>query len=75
MAALCDNLWTAWSGDYDSLKKFISIDLKLDGNWGQPGSDKKFSRPTTFQSRGERAKACSTLKVTRQRILLRYFVL
>lgn len=31
----------AWSGDNDSLKKFISEDLKLVGNREQPGGDKK----------------------------------
>ena len=45
---LCDNLCIAWSGDYDSLKKFISEDLKLDGNWEQPGSDKKVFKTDNF---------------------------
>ena len=31
----------AWTGEYESLKKFLSEDLKLIGIWEQPGGDKK----------------------------------
>ena len=30
-----------WTGEYESLKKFLSEDLKLIGIWEQPGGDKK----------------------------------
>ena len=48
MAALCNNLCIALSGDFDSLKKFISEDLKSDGNWEQPGGDKKTTTLNSF---------------------------
>lgn len=35
--SICENLRIAWVGDYESLKKFISEDLKLDSTWKQPG--------------------------------------
>ena len=57
MAALCDNLCIAWSGDYDSLKKFISEDLKLDGNWEQPGSDKKVFKTDNFSVSWRKSKS------------------
>ena len=41
MASLLDNLSIAWSGDFDSLKKFTSDELNLDGNWEHPGGNKK----------------------------------
>ena len=41
MASNCDNLRVAWVGDYDSLKRFVVEDLKLNGIWDQPGGDKK----------------------------------
>ena len=56
MAALCDNLCIAWSGDYDSLK-FISEDLKLDGNWEQPGSDKKVFKTDNFSVSWRKSKS------------------
>ena len=31
----------AWSGDFESLKRFVSESLNLDGVWSQPGGDKK----------------------------------
>lgn len=41
MESLSYNLCFAWQGDYDSLKKFVRDELKLDGVWEQPGGDKK----------------------------------
>ena len=38
---LSDNLGIAWTGDFESLKKFVSEHLKVDGVWSSPGSDKK----------------------------------
>ena len=35
------SLGLAWSGDFESLKRFVSESLKLDGVWSQPGRDKK----------------------------------
>ena len=34
------NLQLAWTGDYQSLKSFVNENLKLVGEWDQPGSDK-----------------------------------
>ena len=34
------SLGLAWSGDFESLKRFVSESLKLDGVWSQPGRDK-----------------------------------
>jgi hypothetical protein len=51
MASLLDNLSIAWSGDFDSLKKFTRDELNLNGNWEHPGGDKKiFKNDTTFIS-------------------------
>ena len=41
MAESIKNLSLAWTGEFDSLKKFVKDSLKLDGEWTQPGSDKK----------------------------------
>ena len=41
MALLTGDLSFAWTGDYDALKVFVVDDLKLNGNWEQPGGDKK----------------------------------
>ena len=38
---LSDNLGFAWTGDFESLKKFVSEHLKVDGGWSSPGSDKR----------------------------------
>ena len=38
---ICENLQLAWTGDYSSLKRFVSETLKLVGEWDQPGGDKK----------------------------------
>ena len=38
---LSDNLGIAWTGDFESLKQFVSEHLKVDGAWSSPGSDKK----------------------------------
>ena len=35
------NLQLAWTGDYPSLKRFVNENLKLVGEWDQPGGDKK----------------------------------
>ena len=35
------SLGLTWSGDFKSLKRFVSESLKLDGTWSQPGGDKK----------------------------------
>ena len=36
-----DYLSIAWTGDYESLKQFVSERLKIDGIWSHPGGDKK----------------------------------
>jgi hypothetical protein len=36
-----ENLSLAWTGDFDSLKKFSSEVLNLDGEWTQPRGDRK----------------------------------
>jgi hypothetical protein len=36
-----EKLSLAWTGDYQSLKDFVSDDLQLEGVWSQPGGDKK----------------------------------
>lgn len=36
-----ENLSLAWTSDFDSLKKFLNEVLNLDGEWTQPGGDKK----------------------------------
>ena len=41
MALLTGDLSFAWAGNYDALKAFVVDDLKLNGNWEQPGGDKK----------------------------------
>ena len=41
MALLTGDLSFAWTGDCDALKAFVVDDLKLNGNWEQPGGDKK----------------------------------
>jgi hypothetical protein len=47
MSGFIENISLAWTGDFVSLKQFSSEVLKLDGEWSQPGGDKK---------RGERIK-------------------
>ena len=37
-----ENLSLAWTGDFDSLKKFSNEVLNLDGERTQSGGDKKF---------------------------------
>ena len=41
MSLLIGNICFAWTGDYEALKTFVASDLKLNGNWEQPGGDKK----------------------------------
>ena len=41
MATKTDQLCLAWTGDYESLKRFLVDSLKLEGIWSQPGGDKK----------------------------------
>lgn len=41
MVELIGNLSLAWSGDFESLKKFANEILQLDGVWTQPGDDRK----------------------------------
>jgi hypothetical protein len=41
MEGLTNNLSLAWTGDFDSLKTFIKEVLKFNGEWSQPGGDKK----------------------------------
>ena len=36
-----NNLCIAWTGDFESLKQFVSEHLKLEGTWSHPGGDKK----------------------------------
>jgi hypothetical protein len=38
---LSDHLQIAWTGDFLSLKQFVNENLKLQGQWSQPGVDKK----------------------------------
>jgi hypothetical protein len=38
---LSDHLQIAWTGDFLSLKQFVNENLKLQGQWSQPGGDKK----------------------------------
>ena len=35
------NLQLAWTCDYPSLKRFVNENLKLVGEWHQPGGNKK----------------------------------
>ena len=51
------SLGLAWSGDFESLKRFVSESLKLDGVWSQPGGDKKSLLLRMFASYGEGIKA------------------
>ena len=65
MASLLDNMSIAWSGDFDSLNKFTSDELNLNGNWEHPGD------MITPLLHGERAKACWILKAwMRVRLLI-----
>ena len=41
MVTTTGKLSFAWTGDFESLKQFVSDTLKLDGTWSQPGGDKK----------------------------------
>ena len=41
MEGLAKNLSLSWTGDLDSLNIFVKEILKLDGEWTQPGGDKK----------------------------------
>ena len=41
MSGFIENISVAWTGDFDSLKQFSNEVLKLDGEWTQPGGDKK----------------------------------
>ena len=41
MAGFIKNLSLAWTGEFDSLKEFVKDSLKLDGEWSQPGGDRK----------------------------------
>ncbi len=36
-----NNLCIAWTGDFESLKQFVSEHLKLEGTWSHPDGDKK----------------------------------
>jgi hypothetical protein len=63
MTSLLDNLSIAWTGDFDSLRKFTSNELKLDGNWEQPGGDKKYLTVKISLLHSGRPKAYSISKV------------
>ena len=39
--SVINNISLAWTGDFESLKQFTAHVLKLDGDWTQPGGDKK----------------------------------
>ena len=41
MASLNHNLCFTWTGDFDSLKLFVSEELQLNGVWEQPDGDTK----------------------------------
>jgi hypothetical protein len=41
MSSFIENISLTWTGDLVSLKQFSSEVLKLDGEWSQPGGDKK----------------------------------
>ncbi len=58
------NVHIAWVGDYDSLKKFISEDLKLDGIWEQPGVDKKTFRTDSISISWRKTKSLLHLEGT-----------
>ena len=36
-----ENISFAWTGDLELLKQFVNDNLNLDGEWSQPGSDRK----------------------------------
>ncbi|CAB4020864.1 Hypothetical predicted protein, partial [Paramuricea clavata] len=57
MTSLLDNLSIAWTGDFDSLRKFTSNELKLDGNWEQPGGDKKIFNSENISITWRKAKS------------------
>lgn len=40
-SSVCNKLQLSWTGDFSSLKRFVCDDLKLNGDWSQPGGDKK----------------------------------
>ena len=40
-ANVCDKLRLTWTGDFPSLKSYMSEYLKVNGEWSQPGGDKK----------------------------------
>ena len=41
MTTLMENISFAWTGDLELLKQFVNEILNLDGEWSQPGSDRK----------------------------------
>ena len=54
---VCDKLQLIWTGDFQSLKRFMSENLKLNGVWSQPGGDKiVFSDGLSSISYGEKTK-------------------
>jgi hypothetical protein len=57
MTSLLDNLSIAWTGDFDSLRKFTSNELKLDGNWEQPDGDKKIFNSENISITWRKAKS------------------
>ena len=48
VSTVCDKLRLAWTGDYLSLKRYVSENLKINGVWSQPGGDKKVFRSDFF---------------------------
>ena len=41
MTTLMENISFAWTGDLELLKQFVNEIFNLDGEWSQPGSDRK----------------------------------
>lgn len=57
MASLLDNLSIAWTGDFDSLREFMSDELNLIGNWEQPRGDKKIFKSETISVSWRKGKS------------------
>ena len=43
-----NSLELAWRGDFQSLKSFVCNNIKLQGDWTQPGGDKKVFTGKSF---------------------------
>ena len=69
-----NNLCIAWTGDFESLKQFVSEHLKLEGTWSHPGGEKNCSPLKMLRYHGESQKICCQLLVKRRPILLKSYV-